>query len=449
MGGNICPIDFRYGRDPMKQIFTEENRLQKYLDVEAALARAHSKMGNIPDDSASEITNKATIECVKLSRVTELEADTKHDVMAVVRALAEQCEGGADKYVHLGATSYDIVDTAIALQFQEATGIIMEDLKDLQNTLLELAAKHKDTIMIGRTHGQFALPMTFGLKIAVFAMEISRHIIRLEECIPRICVGKMSGAVGTGASYGESALELQERVMDELNLIADEASTQIVTRDRHIEFISLLANIATSLEKFATEIRNLQRSEIMEVAEAFDVKKQVGSSTMAHKKNPITSENVSGLARIIRAFIVPTYENAIQWHERDLANSSAERFIIPHTCILIDDLLNKMTAVFQNLAVYPENMLRNLELSNGVIMAEPVMIVLVDKGMARDEAYKLVRECALEAGDKNLEFGAVLKGNETIKTKLDPDELEAALDPRNYLGSSLKIVENIIAKLKS
>ena len=346
MGSMICPIDFRYGREPMKQIFTENNRLQKYLDVEAALARAHSKIGNIPEDSATEISQKATIDHVKLSRVNELEAETKHDVMAVVRALAEQCEGGADKFVHLGATSYDIVDTAVALQFQEATGIIMNDLQDLQSTLTDLAAKHKDTIMIGRTHGQFALPMTFGLKIAVFAMEISRHIKRLEECTPRICVGKMSGAVGTGASYGESALELQGLVMSELGLTADEASTQIVTRDRHIEFISVLANIATSIEKFATEIRNLQRSEVMEVAEAFDVKKQVGSSTMAHKKNPITSENVSGLARIIRAFILPTYENAIQWHERDLANSSAERFIIPHACILVDDILCSASLLF-------------------------------------------------------------------------------------------------------
>lgn len=448
MGSMICPIDFRYGREPMKQIFTEDNRLQKYLDVEAALARAHSKMGNIPEDSAAEISQKATIDHVKLSRVNELEAETKHDVMAVVRALAEQCEGGADKFVHLGATSYDIVDTAVALQFQEATGIIMNDLQALQSTLTDLASKHKDTIMIGRTHGQFALPMTFGLKIAVFAMEISRHINRLEECTPRICVGKMSGAVGTGASYGEKALELQELVMDELGLTADEASTQIVTRDRHIEFISVLANIATSIEKFATEIRNLQRSEVMEVAEAFDVKKQVGSSTMAHKKNPITSENVSGLARIIRAFILPTFENAIQWHERDLANSSAERFIIPHACILIDDILNKMNGVFQNLAVYPENMQKNIESSKGIIMAEPVMIALVGKGLARDEAYKLVRECAIEAGEKNTDFGDVLKNNENVMKALTHEELEIALDPKNYIGCSEKIVENIIKRLK-
>jgi adenylosuccinate lyase len=258
----------------------------------------------------------------------------------------------------------------------------------------------------------------------------------------------MSGAVGTGASYGKNALELQKMVMDNLKLTADETSTQIVTRDRHIEFLSLLANIATSLEKFATEIRNLQRSELMEVAEAFDVKKQVGSSTMAHKKNPITSENISGLARLIRGFLTPMFENAIQWHERDLANSASERFIIPHMCILTDDILVKMNSVFKNLVVYPENMQRNLDLSRGTIMAESVMIALVEKGIGRDDAYKIVRECSIEANDKGVNFNEILENNETVINALKPKELKEALDPKNYLGSAEQIVNNIVQRLK-
>jgi adenylosuccinate lyase len=432
----------------MKKIFTEDNRLQKYLDVEAALARAHGKQGTIPKASAAEITQNATTDLVKIERVKELEAETKHDVMAVVRALVEQCGDEAGKYVHLGATSYDIVDTAVALQLQEAVELLREDLVELQKTLVDLAEKHKTTVMMGRTHGQFAVPITFGLKIAVYAMEVTRHLQRLDECIPRICVGKMSGAVGTGASYGKNALEFQNLVMEELGLTADDASTQIVTRDRHIEFLSLLANISTSLEKFATEIRNLQRSELMEAAEAFDVKKQVGSSTMAHKKNPITTENVSSLARLIRGFLTPMFENAIQWHERDLANSAGERFIIPHMCILTDDILVKMSSVFKNLAVYPENMERNLDLARGTIMAESVMIALVEKGIGRDDAYKIVRECSLEANENNVNFGEILENNETVTNALSSEELKEALDPKNYLGSSEQIVDNIVQRLK-
>ena len=448
MGSNVCPIDFRYGREPMKKIFTEDNRLQKYLDVEAALARVHSKQGTIPEASAAEISKKATTDLVKVKRVKELEAETKHDVMAVVRALVEQCDDEAGKYIHLGATSYDIVDTAVALQLQEVVGILREDLVFLQGTLADLADKHKATVMMGRTHGQFAVPITFGLKIAVYAMEITRHLQRLDECTPRICVGKMSGAVGTGASYGQNALELQTMVMNELGLKADDASTQIVTRDRHLEFLSLLANIATSLEKFATEIRNLQRSELMEAAEAFDAKKQVGSSTMAHKKNPITTENVSSLARLVRGFLTPMFENAIQWHERDLANSAGERFIIPHMCILTDDILVKMNTVFKNLAVYPENMQRNLDLSRGTIMAESVMIALVEKGIGRDDAYKIVRECSHEANENGVTFLEILEKNETVTNALSSEELKAAVDPKNYLGSSEKIVDNIVKKIK-
>lgn len=437
----VCPLDFRYGKEDMKKIFSEENRLQKYLDVEAALARAQSRLGIIPENDAKIITEKASGKFVNKERVKEIEAEIKHDLMAVVKALSEKC-GDSGKYIHFGATSYDIIDTAVAIQIKEAIEILNKDLKDLKETLLQIANKHKTTIMLGRTHGQYALPITFGLKISVFAYEIHRHIERLEECKKRICVGKMSGAVGAGAAMGEHALKIQEIVMKELDLGIEYAATQIVQRDRHIEFISLLSNIACSLEKFATEIRNLQRSEIMEVAEAFDSKKQVGSSTMAHKKNPITCEKICGLARIVRGFLIPTFENAIQWHERDLANSSSDRFIIPHTVILIDEILKDMNNVFKNLAVNKENMIRNLERA-GLIMAESVMIALTKKGIPRQEAHELIRKCSFNSEATKKSFKKVLSDNEIIKITLTKEELDDALKPERYIGKSEEIVENI------
>jgi adenylosuccinate lyase len=339
----------------MKGIFNEENKLQKMLDVEAALARAHAKVGNISKEYAEMITKIANTEKVKVERVKQIEKEIRHDLMAVVKALAE-ASGEAGKYVHLGATSSDIVDTATALQLKEAVTILKEDLMKLRGVFLSLARKHKDTVMMGRTHGQSAVPMTFGLKMAVYGLEVHRHLKRLNECEKRILVGKMSGAVGTGAAFGPQALKIQKIVTEDLGVGVEEASTQIVGRDRYTEFVCLLANIASSIEKFATEVRNLQRSEIDEVAEAFDTKKWVGSSTMAHKKNPINCENVCGLARIIRSFVTPTLENMILWHERDLTNSSAERFIIPHICILTDDILIKITNVFDNLEVNKKKM---------------------------------------------------------------------------------------------
>ena len=298
----VCPLDYRYGRKEIKTIFGEQQRLQYLLDVEAALARAHATVGNIPEVAADEITKKSSVSIVTVERVSEIEKETKHDIMAVTRALAEQCNDEAGKFVHLGATSYDIVDTANALQFMDATSIISQELKKLRAVLIQLIKKHRKTVMVGRTHGQHTIPITFGLKMAGYAMEVDRHLERLHEVKSRVLVGKLSGAVGTGAALGEQALQLQSEMLKELHLGIEDVSTQIVCRDRYIELFCVLANIATSMEKFSTEIRNLQRDEIREVAEAFDVKKQVGSSTMPHKKNPITSEQVSGLSRLIRGF---------------------------------------------------------------------------------------------------------------------------------------------------
>lgn len=448
MENPVCPLDFRYGRKELKEIFGETRRLQFLLDVEAALARAHAKVGNIPQLAAEEISRKASTEYVKVERVREIEAETKHDIMAVTRALSEQCEDDAGAYVHLGATSYDIVDTANALQFADATAYIQKSLKELRKTLIGLAKQHRNTLMLGRTHGQQTIPITFGLKVAVFAMEIDRHIERMHECKTRLLVGKLSGAVGTGAALGEKALELQDLMMKDLRLGVEDVSTQIVGRDRYNELFSVLSNIATSLEKFATEIRNLQRDEIGEVAEAFEAEKQVGSSTMPHKRNPITCEQICGLARIVRGFLQPAFENAVQWHERDLCNSSGERFIIPHSLILTDWILYQTNKVFNNLRVFPDKMRENINNSGGLPMAESLMTKLIDKGMGRGEAHEHMRKLSMEAVKQNKSLKEISLSNKK-KLGLSKQEINDALDPENYLGVTHEIIDKVVNKLES
>jgi len=448
MDDPVCPLDYRYGRKELKEIFGETKRLQFLLDVEAALARAHSKVGNIPKSAADEISKKASTKFVKIERIKEIEVETKHDIMAVTKALSEQCSGDSGKYVHLGATSYDIVDTANALQFTESTEKIKNSLKELRKTLVELAKKHKKTLMVGRTHGQHTIPITFGLKMAAYAMEIDRHMERLFECKTRLFVGKLSGAVGTGAALGKNALKLQEEMLKELKLGVEDVSTQIVCRDRYNELIGVLCNISTTMEKFATEIRNLQRDEIGEVAESFETKTQVGSSTMPHKRNPITCEQICGLARVIRGFITPTYENSIQWHERDLCNSASERFIIPHSLILTDWIIYQMNIVFKNLQVFPEKMKKNLEISKGLPMAESLMTNLISKGVGRGESHELMRKVSLKAVQQNKSLKEVFIEENKSKKLLAEKEIDNALKPENYLGATEEIIEKVIKKLE-
>lgn len=444
----LCPIDFRYGREAMKSIFSEDARLQRLLDVEAALARAHAKAGTIPPSAAKAIVAKATTKAVTVERVKAIEEETRHDIMAVVLALTEACDPEAGKYVHFGATSNDISDTATALQLREAIRVLEEDLRGLQRVLGDLASKHKRTVMLGRTHGQAAVPMTFGLKIAVFAMECHRHLERLREAAGRVVVGKMSGAVGTGAALGAKALEVQRLVMEDLGVGVEEASTQIVGRDRYAEFVAVLANLSASLEKFCTEVRNLQRTEIAEAAEAFEASSQVGSSTMAQKENPVTSENVCSLARVVRGFVVPAFENVPLWHERDLTNSASERIVLPHVCVLSDDMLAKTAEVFRTLRVYPDRMRANLEATRGQVMAEAVMTALLAKGMARQDAHRLVRDLAMAARSKVAHLGDVLKGHGTVGKYLSAKEIDAAMDPDRYLGESAAIVDEVMRKLQ-
>ena len=439
----VCPLDFRYGRPEMKAIFDEENRLQRLLDVEAALALAHAKVGNVKQDNADIIKKTATTRYVKLDRVQEIDRKINHEITAVIRALSEQC-GESGKYVHVGATSNDITDTAAALQIKDAIALIDHDLESMKKALASKASDNRDTIMVGRTHGQYALPITFGLKMANYALETHRHQQRLRECSTRILVGKMSGAVGTGAGFGPKASDIQAHTMELLGLGIEEGPSQIVARDRYVELMSVLANIACSVEKFATEVRNLQRSELGEVSEPFDDSSQVGSSTMAHKRNPVTAENVCGLARIVRGFMSPAYESAILWHERDLTNSSAERIFVPHSFILLDDMLVKMERLFAGLVVNKDRMVENLARAGSVIMAESVMLALVSKGMGRQEAHELIRKCSMDAQRAGEDFKATLMANKSVAALLSEEEVVSALDPRAYLGTAGHTVDSIL-----
>ncbi len=443
----LCPIDFRYGRPKMKAVFGEETRLKRLLEVEAALARAQTKVGRIPREAAEDIAKHANVRDVTVERVEALEEETQHDLMAVVLALTEACKGQGGNYVHLGATSNDISDTATAIQLRDAIGILDEDLGGLTDVLPRLASKHKRTIMLGRTHGQAAVPITFGLKIAVFASEVDRHRERLREATKRVLVGKMSGAVGTGAAFGPDARKIQQLVMDELGIGVEEAATQVVGRDRYAEFVAVLANVAASLEKFATEVRNLQRNEIGEVAEAFEARKQVGSSTMAQKENPVASENVCSLSRVVRSLVAPALENVSLWHERDLTNSAAERFLLPHACVLLDEMLARTTEVFRNLRVYPDRMRANLEATKGQVMSESVMMALVGKGLGRQEAHRLVRGDSQKARAKNVHLKDILAKDRTVAKLLTPKELVDAMNPERYLGQSVAIVEDVVKRL--
>jgi len=438
----ILPIDTgRYGTPEMRRVFEEETRVQKMLDVEAALALAHAQVGNIPRKDAEKIAATASLQHVKLARVKAIEKEIKHDIASLVRALAEAC-GSSGAYVHLGATSYDIVDTTNALQLKDAMDIIEKKLSCLQSVLQAKTSKYKSTVMMGRTHGQHALPITLGFKFAVWTSEITRHMQRLGDCRKRVLVGKMSGAVGTQAGLGEHAMRIQELVMERLGISAAEISTQIVQRDRYAELVCLLALIASSLENFATEIRELQRPEIGELFESFEAEKQVGSSTMPHKRNPETCERVCGLARIIRSLAVPALEDVVTWHERDLTQSSAERFIFPEACILIDYLLQLMSDIVVNLRVDEQRMLRNIDLTQGRTMSEAVMMALTRKGVNRQEAHELLRKLTVKSELEKRHFKEVLLEDPFVRSKLSEQEIDAALNPKNYLGTAVKQAES-------
>ncbi len=415
----------RYTRAPMGKIWSLENKFRKWLDVEIAVCEAWHQLGEIPDKEIKEIREKADFE---LNRILEIEETTKHDVIAFLTAVEEKV-GPASRFIHLGCTSSDIVDTANALLLKEAGEIIDEDLTSLLSTLKELSFKYKGLVVIGRTHGVHAEPTSFGLKLATFYAEFSRQKKRWERALEEIKVGKISGAVGT---YAHLRPEVEEIACRLLGLKRDPISTQIIQRDRYSFYFSALAQIAGSVERLALELRHLQRTEVLEVEEGFS-RGQKGSSAMPHKKNPISAENLCGLARIVRTNSLAALENMALWHERDISHSSVERVIMPDSTILIDYMLNRLNSVLKNLKINKDNMHRNLYGSYGLFFSQRILLALIEKGLPRQRAYEMVQARALESWEQRVPLYDKIKEDEAILSYLSKEEIEDLFDVSYYL----------------
>ena len=443
----INPVETRY-RTEIANIFTEEKKLDNWLKVEAVLAKAHAILGNIPQNAADEISKKANLKYVKLNRVKDIDSEIHHDLMAMVKALDEQCEGDAGKYIHLGATSYDIEDTATALQLTEAILHIMKSLKNLILVILKLVDDKKNLICIGRTHGQHAIPTTYGMRFGVWAYELDRHMDRLKETLNRIMCGKMSGAVGTMASFGENGIKMQNIVTKELDLHQPLIANQIIQRDRHAEVVFITSLIGQSLAKFSRQIRVLQRNEIAEMFEPFK-KSQVGSSTMPHKRNPHKSERICSLARLLKSNVIPALDNIILEDERDLTNSANERIIFSENFILLDFMISQLTDIIQGLEFNEFNIEKNLNLTKGASLVEKVMVNLVKKGIGRQEGHEILRKAAIKAKNENKIINEILYNNPKIQAILSKSEIDELLDPHNYIGKALEQTENLLNVLKN
>ena len=439
----VHPIEERYGTDQMRAVWSEENRFSCIVAAEAALARAEAAHGMIPQADADAIAAHAAK--ATLVRAKEIEAEINHDMMAIVRAISEVC-GDSGRWVHYGATSNDILDTATGLQLMQATVLLDEKLRMLLSALLDRAGETKTLVCVGRTHGQHGVPTTYGLRFAIWASEVSRHIERLNELRPRVVVGQMTGAVGTQAALGERGIEIQATMMELLGLVPVDVSNQVIARDRYAEYFMFLANVATTLDKIGIELRSLQRTEIGEVEEAFGAK-QVGSSTMPHKRNPIKSEQVCGLARIIRSSVEPSLANNTLWDERDLTNSSCERVLFPESSILTDHCLRLMTIIIRGLTINRASIRRNLNFLHGTNMAESVMIELTKKGMNRQNAHEHVRVASMTALAEDRPLLDVLVTDPAIIRFCSKQDLERLLAPDSYTGTSVRQVERVIAKL--
>ncbi len=415
----------RYTRERMGRLWSEENKLQAWLQVELAVCEAWAELGVIPQEALRQIRERVRLDP---QRVKELEKETRHDVAAFVMQL-EETVGEAGRWIHFGLTSYDVVDTALSLLLKEALGIILEDLKDLMEAVKEMALEHRGTVMIGRTHGVHAEPITLGLKFALWYEELKRHKERIERAREGISVGKISGAVGT---FAHVPPQVEEYVCRKLGLKPDPISSQVIQRDRHGEVFAALALLASSIEKFALEIRHLQRTEVLEAEEPF-AEGQKGSSAMPHKRNPIGSENLCGLARVVRANLMAALENIPLWHERDISHSSVERIIAPDSTTLIDFMLWRLTGIIRGLRVYPERMRANLELSKGLIFSQALMLALVRKGLSRQRAYQLVQRNAMRAWEEGRDFRDLIEGDEEIGKYLDAEEIEEAFSLKRHL----------------
>jgi adenylosuccinate lyase len=417
----------RYTRPEMGRIWSEENGFQKWLDVEILAAEGLSKLGKVPNAAIARIRKKA---CFDVKRIREIEAEVKHEIIAFLSSVAESI-GGDARYLHVGMTSSDVMDTALAIQFKEASAILERDIKDLMAVLRRQAHKYKRTVMIGRTHGMHAEPITFGLKLALWYQEMARHLERFHKAADDIAVGQISGAVGT---FAQISPKVEAYVCRKSGLKPAPISNQIIQRDRHAYFFATLAIIASSLEKFAVEIRHLQRTEVQEVEEPF-TPGQKGSSAMPHKRNPILSENVSGMARLMRAYAMAAMENVPLWHERDISHSSVERVIAPDATIALDFMLRRLIYVLGNLCVYPENMKRNLAKSGGTVFSEKILLALVDQGVARDTAYRMVQAHALKAAKEGGDLKHELLADPEIRRYLSGEEIEAAWSVERHLAN--------------
>lgn len=425
----------RYSRPQMKKIWSDKSKFDKWLEVEIAACEAWTELGEIPKEAMTKI-RKANY---NLGHIAEFLRVTHHDVTAFLKSVAESL-GEESRFIHLGLTSSDVMDTALSLQLREAANILSQDISKLIAVLQNKAMEHKHTMMMGRTHGIHAEPTTFGLKLALWVEEMRRNAQRLEDAKRIISVGKISGAVGT---YATVSPEVEKIACQKLGLTPAPISSQIIQRDRHAQFMATLAITASSLEKFATEIRSLQRTEILEVEEPFEVG-QTGSSAMPHKKNPELCERICGLARLIRGYVTTSLENIALWHERDISHSSAERITLPDSCLALDYMLSLLILVIKDLKVYPENMRRNLELTQGLIFSQRVLLALIDKGLSREEAYEMVQRNAMEAWQQKKSFLSLLEADNRVTAHLTRSELESLFDYNYYL----KHVDSIFERLE-
>ncbi|MEE9528807.1 MAG: adenylosuccinate lyase [Dehalococcoidia bacterium] len=424
----------RYSRPQMKKIWSDKSKFDKWLEVEIAVCEAWTELGEIPREAMTKI-RKANY---NLDRIAEFLRVTHHDVTAFLKSVAESL-GEESRFIHLGLTSSDVMDTALSLQLKDAANILSQDISELIAVLQNKAMEHKHTMMMGRTHGVHAEPTTFGLKLALWVEEMKRNAQRLEDAKRIISVGKISGAVGT---YATVSPEVEKIACHKLGLTPAPISSQIIQRDRHAQFVATLAITASSLEKFATEIRSLQRTEILEVEEPFEVG-QTGSSAMPHKRNPELCERICGLARLMRGYVTTSLENIALWHERDISHSSTERIILPDSCLALDYMLSLLIPVIKELKVYPENMRRNLELTQGLIFSQRVLLALIGKGLNREEAYEMVQRNAMEAWQQKKSFLSLLEADNRVTAHLTRSELESLFDYNYYL----KHVDSIFERL--
>ncbi|MHC0039442.1 adenylosuccinate lyase [Pseudoneobacillus sp. C159] len=425
----------RYTRPEMGAIWTEENRFQAWLEVEILACEAWAELGVIPKQDVAKLREQASFD---INRIKEIEEETRHDVVAFTRAVSETL-GEEKKWVHYGLTSTDVVDTALSYLIKQANTILRKDLETFVEILKQKAQEHKYTVMMGRTHGVHAEPTTFGLKLALWHEEMKRNLERFNGAAAGIEVGKISGAVGTYANIDPF---VEQYVCEKLGLQAAPISTQTLQRDRHAQYMSTIALIATSIEKFAVEVRSLQKSETREVEEYF-AKGQKGSSAMPHKRNPIGSENMTGIARVIRGYMMTAYENVPLWHERDISHSSAERIIIPDATIALNYMLNRFGNIVKNLTVFPENMKRNMDRTLGLIYSQRVLLALIDKGFSREEAYDTVQPKAMEAWEKQVPFRSLIEADPTITTQLTPEEMADCFDYKYHLQHVDTIFERL------